>query len=328
MTRPVVVQMGMMLNSSQHELDMRYDVRKLPRRLHVQQNWLHTHGQSARAVLTPAHVGISLSQANLMPNLEIVAICGIGQDCVDVDAIRDRGITITNTPYASTADVAELAIALMLNVFRNIPSAFDFVRSGRWAHEVPRLGRRSSSLRYGIVGLGHIGTAIAERLAGFGGSIAYTGRRARDVPWSYYPSILELAQQSDVLFLALPSTPETRSVIGAAELRALGSSGVLVNVARGAVVDENALIAALRQGDLWGAGLDVTSTEPSVSPALLALENVIVLPHVGASTLEAVTAMEAAAIAELDRHFFGMASPPRGSGARLRAWVPSAFAQP
>lgn len=228
-----------------------------------------------------------------LPNLKIIAVHGVGYDGVDVEHARARGVVVTNTPDVLTEDVADLALALTLNTLRALPTVEQHLRSGRWtAGERAPLTRRASGRRYGVLGLGRIGMAIARRLEPLGGSIAYHSRRpVADVAYAYHDGARALAEAVDVLIIATPGGPSTDRLVDAEVLAALGPDGVLINIARGGVVDEEALIAALSQDRLFGAGLDVFAHEPRVPQALLDHPRCVLTPHVGSATHETRAAM-------------------------------------
>jgi hydroxypyruvate reductase len=242
-----------------------------------------------------------------LPALEMISIFGVGYDKVDVAAAKERGIPVTHTPNVLNDEVADLAIGLMLSVARRIPQADRYVRDGLWETKGPMpLARKVSGARLGIVGLGRIGQAIAQRAQAFGMSIAYTGRTRRpEIPHPYYPSAKELAANVDFLVLITPGGEGTRRMIDRDVLRALGPKGYLINVARGTVVDEPALVEALRAGEIAGAGLDVYEDEPRVPQALRELGNVVLTPHMASATKETRQAMADLALANLQAHFAG-----------------------
>ena len=244
-----------------------------------------------------------------LPALEIVSIMGVGYDGVDVAAAKARGAMVTHTPDVLNDDVADLALALALSIARRLPQADRYVRAGRWASDGPMpLATKLSGARMGIVGMGRIGQAIAHRAQAFGMSIAYTARSAKPaLPFAYHPSARELAAASDFLVVITPGGAGTRKLIDAAVLDALGPQGYLINVARGSVVDEQALIAALQQGRIAGAALDVFEAEPHVPEALRALDNVVLVPHIGSATRATRQAMADLARDNLVRHFAGQA---------------------
>ena len=239
------------------------------------------------------------------PNLEIVAINGVGFDKVDLTDAKQRGFRVSNTPDVLTADVADLALGLVLAQARKLPQADQHVRTGQWLKGDMGLSTRVAGRRYGIFGLGRIGQAIAKRLEGFDARISYTARNRRDVAYDYHDSIEALAANCDVLIIAAAATAETRHIVNADVLKALGPQGVLVNVARGSLVDEKALVDILMAGGLKGAALDVFENEPHVPEALFGMRNVVLAPHIGAATHETRLEMGALVLANLDAHFAG-----------------------
>jgi D-3-phosphoglycerate dehydrogenase len=241
-----------------------------------------------RALATEANRGASRELIARLPRLEIIACFGVGTDRLDLAAARERAIAVTNTPGVMADAVADLAIGLMLASARDIVAADRFVRDGQWAKGPIGLARMVTGKRLGVLGLGAIGRAIAERAAAFKMTIRYCGpRRKPDAPWEFVADPVALAGASDFLMVACKGGPETHHLVSAEVIAALGPAGTLINVARGSVVDEAALIAALRDGRLGFAALDVFASEPQVAPELMALANVIVQPHHGAATSEA-----------------------------------------
>lgn len=242
-----------------------------------------------------------------LPLLEMVSIMGVGYDGVDVATAMKRGIVVTHTPNVLNDEVADLALGLMLSVARRIPQADQYVRTGRWGTEgAMPLARKMSGARLGIVGLGRIGQAIADRAAAFGMSIAYTARSAKaDLSYSFYPDVRALAAEVDFLVVITPGGAGTYHMINADVLKALGPRGYLINVARGSVVDEAALVDALQKGVIAGAGLDVFENEPRPLEALFKLDNVVLTPHMGSATAQTRQAMANLAVANLQAHFAG-----------------------
>lgn len=303
-----LLQLCAVLPATQAVLDARYNVFRWPDAA-GQEAWLAEHAATVRAVVTGGHLGIETSLAERLPSLGIVAINGVGYDRVDLDAMRRLGVRVSNTPDVLTDDVADLAIALMLNVMRKLPAGEQHVRDGLWPTSQPGLARRASGLRYGIVGLGRIGQGIATRLAGFGGSIAYTGRNPKQSPHRYHAKLHDLAAESDVLFIATAASGATKGLIDASVLKALGPKGVLINIARGSIIDEPALVDALAARRIWGAGLDVFDDEPNVPEALLTMPHVSLAPHVGSATAETRDAMGKLMLANLEAFFAGAELP-------------------
>ncbi len=260
-----------------------------------------------RGVAGGGESAVSAALMAQLPALEMVSIMGVGYDGVDVAAALKRSIVVTHTPNVLNDEVADLAIGLMLSVARRIPQADQYVRSGRWATEgAMPLARKMSGARLGIVGLGRIGQAIADRAAAFGMSIAYTARSAKPgLAYPFYASALALAAEVDFLVIITPGGAGTFHMINAQVLRALGPRGYLINVARGSVVDEAALVDALQKGLIAGAGLDVFEKEPHPLEALRGLDNVVLTPHMASGTRETRQAMADLAVANLQAHFAG-----------------------
>ena len=241
-----------------------------------------------RAVLTNGRGGISGELIAALPNLEIVCCFGVGYEMVDMDACRTRGITVANAPGTNDVGVAEMAILLMLAVTRNLVAADTFVKQGRWPDGRVERTHTIGGKKLGVVGLGRIGRKIAERAAPFDMDIAWHGPNAKpDAPWRYFSDLIALADWADYLVCACPGGADTHHLISTAVLQALGPRGIVVNIARGTVVDPDALITALRDQAIAGAGLDVFEGEPNIPETIRALDNVIMTPHIGAITHEA-----------------------------------------
>ncbi len=263
-----------------------------------------------RALVASGEARVGRDLLDRLPSVELIAVFGVGYDGIDVAAARERGITITNTPDVLTDDVADLAIGLLLAVAREILPADSHVRAGQWLEGPFRLTRRVSGARLGILGLGRIGMAIARRAQGFGMRVAYTGRHRRpDVAFDYHPTPRDLAAAVDFLVVAAPGGGATRGLVDATVLDALGPEGYLINIARGPVVDEAALLAALRGARIRGAALDVFASEPHVPAELIAMENVVLTPHMASGTVETRTAMGELTLANLRAHFEGRPLP-------------------
>ena len=265
---------------------------------------------SIRAICGSGESKVSAELIAKLPALEIVSIMGVGYDGVDVAAAKARGVVVTHTPDVLNDDVADLALALMLSIARRLPQADQYVRQGKWPGGPMPLARKMSGARLGLVGMGRIGQAIAQRALAFGMPVAYTARSAKaDLPYAFHATPRELAAASDFLVVITPGGAATRKLIDAEVLRALGPDGYLVNVARGSVVDEAALITALQQRTIAGAALDVFENEPNVPEALRALDNVVLVPHIGSATTQTRHAMAARAFANLEAHFAGQPLP-------------------
>ncbi len=245
-----------------------------------------------------------------LPALEVISVLGVGYDGIDMAAARERGICVTHTPGLSTDDIADFAMALLLAAARQVVSADRFVRRGEWPAGRYPMTRRVSGARLGIVGLGRIGRAVAARALAFGMSIAYTGRTPKaDVPYRWCVDARTLAARVDFLVVCASGGADTRALIDSDVLAALGPTGVLVNIARGSIVDEDALVKALRERKILAAGLDVFCHEPHVAQDLLALDNVVLTPHMASTTGATVQAMFELALDNLAAHFDGLPVP-------------------
>jgi lactate dehydrogenase-like 2-hydroxyacid dehydrogenase len=222
-----------------------------------------------------------------LSNLEIIASFGVGYDHIDAAAAAQRGIVVTNTPDVLTEEVADTAVGLLICTVRELPQAERYLRAGKWSKANYPLSRATLRNRtIGLVGMGRIGQAIARRLEAFDVSIVYHTRQPRaDLPYQHYPQLIDMAKEVDTLVVIVPGGAATRNMIDAGVLEALGADGILINVARGSVVDEAALIEALKQRKILAAGLDVFVNEPDVPAELLALDNVVLLPHLGSASV-------------------------------------------
>lgn len=257
--------------------------------------------QRVRGVATEANRGITRAILDRLPNLEAVSVFGVGLDMVDVAAIRERGIPLGNTPDIIGPEVADLAIGMMLASARQIIFADHYARSGEWAAKGPiPFGRSVGNKTCGVIGLGGIGRAIADRASAFRMRVLYNATREKmGVPYTYVDDVVQLARQSDFLMVACKGGPETRHLVSRAVIDALGPKGTLINVARGTVVDEDALIDALANGRLGWAALDVFEQEPDFDKRLLGFPNVILQPHHGTAALETRIEMGELMIANL-----------------------------
>jgi len=263
-----------------------------------------------RALVASGEAKVSRELLARLPAVEIVSVFGVGYDGVDLAALRARGVILSNTPDVLTDDVADLAMALILAVARELIPADSYLRSGRWAQGPFRLASKVSGARLGIIGMGRIGSAIAGRAAAFGMHIAYTARSAKPgLAYLFHPDPVALAAAVEILVVAAYGGPTTRGLVDAKVLDALGPEGVLINIARGSVVDETALIEALGARRIRGAGLDVFADEPNVPAALIAMENVVLTPHVASGTRQTRQAMADLAYANLAAHFAGQPLP-------------------
>lgn len=238
--------------------------------------------------------GVNAAWIDAFPHLQVIANFGVGYDGIDVKHAAAKGIVVTNTPDVLNDEVADTAIALLLNTLRQFPKAESWLRDGRWVKDgaFPLSPFSMKGRRVGIYGLGRIGLEIARRLEPFKVKIGYHTRSPRDsLPYDYYPTLKEMAQSVDTLISIVPKTPETHKVINAEILSALGPQGVFINVGRGWSVDDDALISALGNGTLGAAGLDVFYDEPNVPTGYLSLPNVSLLPHVASASMPTRDAM-------------------------------------
>jgi len=227
-----------------------------------------------------------------LPKLEIISGFGVGYDAVDLPTVKDRNIVLTNTPNVLTDCVADLGMTLMLDAARRVPQAERFLRDGQWLKGNYPAGVKVTGKRAGICGLGRIGTALAKRLSGFDMEIMYYDIEPKtNLPYRLMPSLLDLARNSDFFFVACYGGPTTRKLIGEEVLRAIGAKGILVNIARGSIVDEAALVRVLEDKALGAAGLDVFEDEPNVPAKLLTFDNVVLTPHIASNTHETRAAM-------------------------------------
>ena len=262
-----------------------------------------------RAIAAGGESKVPADLINRLPALEVISVMGVGYDGVDVAAAVARGIQVTHTPDVLNDDVADLAIGLMLSAARQLPAADRYVRDGSWSKGPMPLARKMSGGRLGLVGMGRIGQAIAQRALAFGMQVAYTSRTPRTgLSYRYLPSAAALAAEVDFLVLITPGGAATRKLVNAEVLQALGKGrgeGILVNVARGSVVDEQALVEALEAGVIAGAGLDVFENEPQVPARLTALPHVVLAPHIGSATAQTRQAMADLAFSNLAAHFGG-----------------------
>jgi lactate dehydrogenase-like 2-hydroxyacid dehydrogenase len=257
-------------------------------------DWIERHGAAVEVVATTVRRGCDAALIAKLPALRAICSWGVGYETIDVEAASARGIGVSNTPDVLDDCVADLAWALLLATARRIVVADRYVREGHWTElgGFP-LSTRVSGKRLGILGLGRIGRAIAQRGSGFSMDVRYQGRAPKaDAPYGFEPSLRELARWADILVVACPGGPETRHLVDAWVLEALGPRGILVNIARGSVVDQAALIDALESGRLGGAGLDVLQNEPGCPDALRASDRVVLTPHVGSATADTRAAME------------------------------------
>ncbi|MQX38430.1 NAD(P)-dependent oxidoreductase [Roseospira navarrensis] len=311
MSKPDILQIGPYPPQDEAALADRFTVHRLFEAADPA-GFVRDHADRIRAIATRGELGAGRALIDALPRLEIIAVYGVGYDAVDLEEAAARGIAVTNTPDVLTEDVADFGIAMMLAALRGIVAGDAWVRAGDWATRGPRpLGARVRGRTAGILGLGRIGTAVAHRCAAFGMAVAYCDPVQGEGPaaWTGLPDPVALATRADVLVLTLTGGATTRGLVDAAVLRALGPSGLLVNIARASIVDEAALLDALETGALGAAALDVFEGEPAVNPRFQALPNVLLQPHQASGTVETRAAMGRLVLDNLTAHFEGRPLP-------------------
>jgi lactate dehydrogenase-like 2-hydroxyacid dehydrogenase len=263
-------------------------------------------GGRIRGIQTTGGHGADAKLMDALPKLEIISCFGVGVDAVDLNAAKQRGVIVTNTPDVLNECVADLAMGLTLATLRRISLGDRYVRADSWLKGALPLAEKVGGKTMGILGYGRIGKAIAKRAEAFGMHIVYHGRKPQaGVTHKYYPKLVDMALDCDVLMVICPGGAATRHMVNAEVLKALGPAGTLINVARGSVVNEPALVKALADGTLGAAGLDVFEAEPRVPEALFAMDNVVLQPHVGSATHETRKAMGDLTVDNLRAHFSG-----------------------
>jgi len=291
MSKPHVLLPGNYRPEEMMQLEAHFKLHKLWEQEYPK-DYLKTHGKDITAIATRGDLGVKRDLFDLLPNLQLISVYGVGLDAIDLATCRARGIKVTNTPNVLSEDVADLALALMLAIARHIPQTDAFTRAGKWpAGPYPLLARMNTK-RLGILGMGAIGQAIAKRASGFAMPISYYARNANAaVPYQHVASATELARNSDYLVAIVPGGSATEKLVNAEVLAALGPKGYFINVARGSVADEEALLAALEGKTIAGAALDVFYNEPNINPRFFNLNNVVLHPHGGSGTVETRAAM-------------------------------------
>ncbi|KRA97795.1 hydroxyacid dehydrogenase [Devosia sp. Root685] len=297
-----ILQTGPLLASCEKALAERYTVHKL-HEIADKDAWLAQNGARIRA---HAGSGVQKPLMEKLPNLEIIASFGVGYDNIDTSAAKTRNIRVTNTPDVLNDAVAEISIGLMIALARRIPQGDQFVRTGKWPGNNFGLFSELTGKTVGILGLGRIGKEIATRAQAMKMRVVYYGRHQQpSVPYIYYNNLEDMARDSDWLVIIAPGGKGTEGIVSKKVLEALGPKGMLVNVARGTLVDEPAMVELLQNGGLGGAALDVFEKEPQVPDALLGLDNVVLSPHQGSATNQTRDAMGALLVANLEKHFAG-----------------------
>ncbi len=266
-------------------------------------------GGRVRGIVSGGMKGPDAPLINRLENLEIISSFSVGFDATDVVAAQSRGVIVTHTPDVLTDDVADLGMAFIIMAPRRIAEAERYLRARKWLKARMDLGTNLRGKKLGIVGLGRVGSALARRAEGFGLDIGFHDIVSKDVAYRSYPSLIALAEDSDILFISCQGGDSTRGLIDAAVFDALGPTGFLVNVARGTIVDEDALIAALQEKRIAGAAVDVFRDEPNAPEALMTTENIVMTPHIASSTHETRRAMADLVLANLRAHFAGQPVP-------------------
>lgn len=265
--------------------------------------------KGVRAMITAGGQALPGSVMDMLPSLGAIICYGTGYDGVSFDEAKKRNIVVGNSPAANAASVADLAMTLMLATTRRLLPADAYVRDGRWFNKQPSPLMRPqpgmTGRKVGVYGMGEIGRKIAARCAAFETEVAYYSRSKHDVPYAYHSSLASLAEWADILMVAVRAGADTKHIINTEILKLLGPQGTIVNISRGSVIDEKALVLALENNVIAGAGLDVYETEPHAPDALTKLPNVVLTPHVGGHTIESHTAMQTCVLANLDAFFAG-----------------------
>ncbi len=305
MTKPQVLQLGPYPDWDQGPLDQAFEMHRYFDATD-KAAFMANVGPRIQAIATKGELGAKADMIAACPNLQLISVYGVGYDAVDLAACRARGIRLTNTPDVLNDDCADLAVAMMLCQSRGMIGAETWARDGSWLERggYP-LQRRVWGKRAGILGMGRIGAAVARRLQGFGMDIAYCARSAKDVAYDFIPHPVALAARSDFLFVTALANAETRHIVSAKVIAALGAQGMLINISRAGNIDEAALLDALENGTLGAAALDVFEGEPALNPRFLALSNVLLQPHHASGTYETRLAMGKLMRDNLLAHFAG-----------------------
>lgn len=302
-TTPTVLQIARLSAPSEAKINSRLNVTLLASQADPDA-FLREHGKNFNALITTAPVGVSAELMAKLPNLKVVACRGIGVEKVDLDYTRAHHIAVSCTPDVLTDCVADLAIGLIIDTARGMTASDRYVRAGRWPSGPFPLSTRVSGKKLGILGLGKIGKAIAKRAEAFDMPIRYHNRRpVSDTKYTYVPSMVELAQWCDFFMIAVDGGPQSRNLVNRDVLDALGPNGFIFNISRGTVIDEAALIDALQNKKIAGAGLDVFVNEPRINEVFYSMDNVVLIPHAGSGTVETRTAMEGLVLENIESFF-------------------------
>lgn len=301
--QPAVLIIAPVMDYLTDKLDANFTVHKLYL-LDDAASFLREQGGNIKGVVTRGDIGISNEVMAQLINLEIISIFGVGTDAVDLEYTRERNIIVTNTPGVLTDDVADTALGLIITTCRRFCQADKFLRAGQWPKSSLPLSTKVTGKRLGIFGMGRIGRAIARRAAGFDMQIAYTDNtHDRELPYQFVPDLIDLARQSDILVIAISGGKDSGGLIDAKVFAAMPEHAILINIARGNMVNQDDLIAALQQKTIGGAGLDVFANEPHVPQALIELENVVLLPHIASATVETRMQMSDMVFSNISAYF-------------------------
>jgi hydroxypyruvate reductase len=301
--KPRLLQHGRLMPALEAQLAAEFDVHPLWKEANPSA-FLAARGADFIGLVTSARVGADAALINALPSLKVISSFGVGYETIDIEAAKRRGVVVSNTPDVLNDCVADLAFGLLIDISRGISAGDRFVRRGDWERNGFPLATRVSGKRLGVLGLGRIGQAIAKRSTGFDMEVRYHSRRPMaDVSWGYEASAAALADWADFLVVACAGGPSTRHLVSAEVLAALGPKGFLINISRGTVIDEQALVQALAGKRIAGAALDVFENEPHVPAALMSLDNVVLLPHVASNTHETRKAMNDLVASNLRSYF-------------------------
>lgn len=299
------------MDALQQQLDAHYTVHRLYQQPDAAA-WLTDNGAQIGAVVTRGDVGVTTAVLENLPHVGVIAIFGVGTDAVDLDYARRRDIAVTITAGALTDDVADLAFGLLLSSARQLCLGDRFVREGRWLQESPALATQVSRKRIGIFGMGNIGRAIARRASGFDMDIYYTDRQAdNSLPYHWCDDVLSLAENSDFFVVAVSGGKASQGIVNRDVFQALPNHALIINIARGSIINEQDLITALQNGDIAGAGLDVFVNEPNVPAQLIEMDNVVLQPHVASATHETRQRMSNIVFENVQAYLNGQSLPHR-----------------
>ncbi|CNF93859.1 2-hydroxyacid dehydrogenase [Yersinia intermedia] len=267
-------------------------------------------GQNIKGIVTRGDIGVSNEVLALLPEVQIISIFGVGTDAVDLATTHERNIIVTTTPGVLTDDVADTALGLIIATSRRLCLADKFLRAGQWPHSTLPLSSKVTGKRLGVFGMGQIGQAIARRAAGFDMQIAYTDKAHNEtLPYQYVPDLMSLASQSDILVVAISGGKDSAGLVNKTIFAAMPNHAILINIARGSMVNQDDLILALQQQNIGGAGLDVFADEPNVPQALIEMDNVVLLPHIASATTETRIQMSDIVFSNILAHFSGEKAP-------------------